>query len=397
VSNSSLPKPLLSLFEKREPEARLASLWRQIEARRRRRAIARPAQTVLAALAACVFIVSVGLPRAREWQRPSPSPLLTVERVVEPGNSPRTLNFGGGAQVTVGAEARLEVLEQTERSVSLFLQRGLAQFDIRPGVVRRWQIKSGEVTVLVVGTQFSVERSPSTVRVEVQRGRVLVSSPRLAGESLALEAGRVLVVETQNAPETTPPLAAPPESAAPESAPPESAAPEAAPRVPGAAASKLDDTKRSWREAAAARDWARAWGHLGADGLAQQSQRADSATDLFTLADVARRSGHPEAAVGPLRRIVTQYAQDPRAAVAAFTLGRLWQGSLGRPNEAATAFRDALSLPLPASLVEDAQAYLVQALAQSGREAEARSAAETYRRRFPNGAFRVDVDQWSAP
>jgi transmembrane sensor len=313
---------------------------------------------------------------------------------VEPGAAARQLDFGDGARVTVGSGGKLEVLERSPRSVTLALRRGLSQFDIRPGGARQWRIESAGVTVEVVGTQFSLERTASTLRVEVQRGRVLVRGAQVPGQIQALDAGGVLTVPTtSDGPSGSPPGI---ESAAlgekPQASPLVTS--RVRPATPGVDAAAAEP---SWRAAATAQDWGRAWRDLGADGLAQQSQRSDDLADLFTLADVARLSGHPEAAVAPLRKIVERHASDPRAGVAAFTLGRVWLDALDQPSQAVSAFESALTLKLPATLAEDARARLVEALARSGDLSRARDAAAVYRSQHAHGARRADVDQWSPP
>jgi transmembrane sensor len=302
------------------------------------------------------------------------------------------LNFGEGARVTVGPGARLDVLEQTADGVTVALRRGLAQFDIHPGGVRRWKVESAGITVEVVGTQFTVERSRSAVRVEVQRGRVLVRGAEVPDRVQALEAGRVLVVETLREGHVAPATRA--EPSLPHAQPGQRAR-EPEPPPAGAKASASSDPAASWRQAASEQDWQRAWEALGPDGVVRQTRQADSIEDLFTLADVARRSGHPDAAIGPLQEIVTGHARDPRASVASFTLGRVWLDALGNPGRAVSAFQRALALGLPMTLAEDAEARLVEALARSGRADEARAAAERYHRHHPNGARRADVDRWS--
>ena len=53
------------------------------------------------------------------------------------------------------------------------------------------------------------------------------------------------------------------------------------------------------------------------------------------LADVARLSGHPLEAVEPLELAMTRHSSSSRAAVAAFTLGRLESDVLRRQGRAA--------------------------------------------------------------
>jgi len=391
VNNSTLPNPLLELFEKCEPETRLRRVWGKIESRRRRPVrVGSVRLGLVAALACCLVSIGVWWLRGHEASRSRVPETTAIEGVIEPGKLARALDFGDGAHITVGPDARLDVLEQAAHNVNLALRRGLAQFDIRPGGARRWQIESSGVTVEVVGTQFSVERSTTSVRVEVQRGRVLVRGAQVPDGVQALDAGRVLIVETARELPASSQERAEPATSAPVRA-------TADPVLPSPRVASAHENAPSWRQAAAAEDWQRAWESLGPEGVKQQSQEVDSIADLFTLADVARRSGHAAAAVSPLTQIVARHASDPRAAVAAFTLGRVWLDAIGKPAEAVPAFEQALAMKLPATLAEDAQARLVEALAKSGDAARARGAADAYRSRYPNGTRRAAVDRWSPP
>jgi TolA-binding protein len=85
---------------------------------------------------------------------------------------------------------------------------------------------------------------------------------------------------------------------------------------------------------------------------------------LFAAADAARLAGHPAAAVAPLSAIVTRHPDDPRAAVAAFQLGRVFADELADPARAAAAFERARALDPSGPLAADA----------AGRADEARRA-----------------------
>jgi transmembrane sensor len=394
VGNSTLPRPLSELFATREPEARLNRVWSGIASRRRRRQLSPLVWALVGTLAGCLLTLAVLVLQNHPSLRIGKTPPDRLESVIEPRHAARVVDFGEGARVRVGAGGRLEVLEHSEQRVTLALRRGLSQFDIQPGGARRFRIECAGVAVEVVGTQFSVERSPRAVRVEVQRGRVLVRGAEVPSGVRALDAGGVLVVETAS--EAGKRLGEATELPTSPSLPPPGP-PAAAPSVPSPATptSSERDHGPAWRQAASEQDWNRAWASLGADGVARQSGQADSVADLFALADVARLSGHPEAAVAPLRKITQRHAEDPRAAVAAFTLGRVWLDALSKPALAASAFRDAIALRLPASLAEDAQARLVEALARGGDVEQARAAAALYRDRYPDGARGASVDRWS--
>jgi transmembrane sensor len=110
---------------------------------------------------------------------------------------------------------------------------------------------------------------------------------------------------------------------------------------------------------------------------------------------VARLSGHPGEAVAPLRRVVGEHPGDSRAALAAFTLGRIQLDSLGQAAAAAQSFAQALSLGIAGPLVEDARARLVEAHARSGNRDAARSAAKQYEEQFPSGRHLAAVRRWA--
>jgi transmembrane sensor len=103
------------------------------------------------------------------------------------------------------------------------------------------------------------------------------------------------------------------------------------------------------------------------------------------VADIKRLSHHAAEAVAPLRQILRDHASDPRAPLAAFTLGRVLLDELSRPAEAAAAFAQADSLSPRGPLAEDAVARQVEALAKSGDAKGARLIAEQYVERFPHG------------
>jgi ferric-dicitrate binding protein FerR (iron transport regulator) len=87
----------------------------------------------------------------------------------------------------------------------------------------------------------------------------------------------------------------------------------------------------------------------------------DEVADLLREADAARREGRPEAALAPLHRVVDGHADDPRAPLAAFTLGRLYFDELHRAGDAAAAFARARSLDPDGPLAADARAREAQA------------------------------------
>jgi len=294
----------------------------------------------------------------------------------------RAIELADGSRVELDPGTRLVPLENTDRTVVVLLGTGRALFEVQPGGPRRWAIEAGLATIEVVGTRFVVSRTTSRVTVEVERGIVLVRGERVPDRVKRLVAGERLDVEDEP---YLPPAAAASSSAMPRA----SAAPSGPPREPTGAA--RDDA--SWRDLAEHRHYAKAYENLGAEGIAAHTKTADI-DQLLALADVARFSGHLGDAVAPLRRIVAEHRGDPRAALAAFTLGRVHLDALGDPAAAAQDFADAIALGLPRALLEDAYLRLIEARAKAGDQHGAHEAWGEYHERFPDSTRRSTADQW---
>jgi transmembrane sensor len=194
---------------------------------------------------------------------------------------------------------------------------------------------------------------------------VLVRGERVPDRVQRLLAGQRLEVRAEVVP------AAPAASAA--------SAPKDAPARPAHAA----PPRAEWRELSTRGDYAGAYRLLGSEGLGAESTESRRVDDLMALADVARLSGHPADATGALARVVREFAKDPRASLAAFTLGKIHLADAAGAGLAARDFGDALRLGLPSSLVEDAYANRVAALRRTGDEGAARATAIEYADRFP--------------
>jgi transmembrane sensor len=107
--------------------------------------------------------------------------------------------------------------------------------------------------------------------------------------------------------------------------------------------------------------------------------------ELLLAADAARLSGHPEAALPYLERVVDDHARDSRAPVAAFTLGGVLMQQLGRARDAEVAYGKARALSLHSSLAQDALARQVEAAHRAGDATRARALATEYLQQFPAG------------
>ena len=244
-----------------------------------------------------------------------------------PATASRSVVLDDGSEITpTTATTAIQVAEQTPTRTTVRLRSGSAQFRVRHDSRRLFRVDTGAVEIEDLGTVFRVaHEAAGRVRVAVSEGRVAVLYPASqvrtelgAGESRTFDPLPVTGDAPQSARETPKPSTS---SSAIAAGPP------GAPRA------------RATEEPAA----------------------------LLLAADLARRSNHPEAAVGPLRRLVEKYPKDPRAPSAAFTLGWVLLTDLGRPREAAAAFAEAERNAPRGMLAEDAASRVAEAWQKSGR------------------------------
>jgi transmembrane sensor len=273
----------------------------------------------------------------------------------DPGESQNAVTYADGSIAQLGGAGGVVHLDQQSAElVSSTVVSGSARFDVVPNHSRTFEVHAGDVTVRVLGTAFVVERSGNGAHVTVERGRVRVSWPGGEAELGVGEGG-----------EFPPSIVGVPETEA--SAVPVEALPVVAPQP--------------WRDFARRGQYAQAFAAL----RRTPNDVEDTPQDLLLSADVARLSGHPAQAVAPLRKVTARYPKDPRAPVAAFTLGRVLLDDLGRASDAAVAFGQAERLWPSGPLAGDAQARQAEALKRSGQMAQARAVAEKYLAARPSG------------
>jgi transmembrane sensor len=269
------------------------------------------------------------------------------------------------------------------------IERGGARFQVVHDPTRVFRVRSGDVQVDVLGTTFTVERLEDRVRVAVEQGRVRV---RWAQGQLELGPGQSGTFPPPFATGDRAPLQRPEGQAArpasrgapPVGEPHRVAAHVAAAQVPAPAAETTATGPAGpadWLTLAHEGRFDRAYLALPAEGPGA----AQGPAELLLWADVARLSHHPQDAVAPLRRCIREHSGDPRAPLAAFTLGRVLLDELGHPREAADAFRESQDLGPGGPLAEDALAREVAAWSQAGEPLRARESAQIYLQKYPAG------------
>jgi transmembrane sensor len=318
--------------------------------RRRRRFVAR-----VALGAACLGALVFAIARFKHGEMTPQMASMAAPASVSSA-APSAIHYADGSVAELGLAGGVVHLDQQRAElVSSTVVSGSARFDVVPNQARTFEVHAGDVTVRVLGTAFVVERSGAGAHVSVERGRVRVAWP--GGEAV------LGVGETGQ----FPPVSAAAEFADASASPVPVEALPLAPHV--------------WRDLAHHGRYAQAFAAL----RETPNDVRDEPQDLLLAADVARLSSHPAQAVAPLRKLSQLHPKDPRAPVAAFTLGRVLLDDLGRASEAASAFALAESLWPNGPLAGDALAREVEALKRSGQMPQARSVAEKYVTRHPDG------------
>jgi transmembrane sensor len=310
----------------------------------RRRMMARTAVAV-----ASTGMIAVGGFALARWQSAVPVAAQSVSTPTPGSNAPAA----GGARETVtvtrlSSDTVLAPLPD-HAGRGFALRAGAARFSVPHDPDRPFVVAAGDVTIEDLGTTFTVSYlAADRLKIAVEEGRVRV---RADGTDTDVPASATLEV---------------PVSAAVEG-------PRTEQRPAPVAAS-------SWRPLAERGQYEEARRALRKAG---PSAVRDDTADLLLAADAARLSGHPAEAVPYLERLLRGHARDPRASLAAFTLGRVLLDELGRPSEAVDAFALARSSGGP--LAEDALAREVEALSRAGEVTRSREQALLYRRLYPNG------------
>jgi transmembrane sensor len=388
MNKQALRAPLARLFAQHLPEQTVHRLWLRIG----RAELGRPrGRTMLLAYTASALFCLLLAAAAHFFPRPGSLRLASREKLPTAITSrdPSSVALDDGSRVELGPETLLDVLQSTDRAFVLALRTGRARFSVVPGGPRAWRIECGPVSVDVVGTVFSVERSSAVVRVQVERGRVLVTGQGVPDRVARLSANESLVVPIGAA---LPVMSAASPAASVVPLPSE---PASAPAADASSASFSNRSATVARRLGGAEPSSAGRLPKPSAPVPPDPPIADGADVLLQRADMAQRAGAPTQAASLLQRLLTEHPHDARVPLAQFTLGRLYLDSLGEPGQAASYFAKALAGGIPEVLAEDAQARLVQALARSGNTARAANAAARYQERFPTGRHLQEVTRWA--
>ena len=357
------------LGEKVEPDWVPERKW-AVRAAIARRAVRRRVMVRTALVTASAGMIAVGgiaLVTWRSFVAPSVAPSV-AGLSSEPRTAPRaTAPITGGDEEEPKAPGETVIVTQLSPDTQLAplpnrdgrgfaLRAGGARFAVPHDSSRPFVVTAGDVLIEDLGTTFTVRyvgAAADQLNIAVEEGRVRVrggdtDTEVSAGSTLQVPVSRVALSRVGKGAHRSQ-------------------------RSGGVVAS-------SWRPLAEGGQYDEAQRMLRKAG---PSAVRDDTADLLLAADAARLSGHPAEAVPYLERVLRGHGSDPRAGLAAFTLGRVLLDELGRPREASEAFARARSSGGP--LAEDALAREVEAASRAGDVAHSRELALLYQRLYPNG------------
>jgi transmembrane sensor len=415
--------PLRNLIVPPLDRSRLQAVWQRVE-ERRARAPKRMVQWQLLLAGAVGLVLGIVVMRLRVSE---PAALRLAGQgslgTLASDRDARLVQLSDGSSLLLGRDTRLELVDNSGHAVGWRLARGRAEFEVRPGGPRRWTIRTDVASVEVVGTHFVVEQAAAGTSVSVTRGEVLVRGAGVAGRVRSLVAGESLLVRADfpspsagaespaasvpspaasasslaaSAPSPAASVPSPPASvsspassasSSPASVPSRPRAPSspAPTRTAHSRATPVPPTPPEPRSSAPADDEPAPQAH--------EAPRPD-ADALLKAADRARRSGQLAEAAALLQQVADGAGDAQQAALASFTLGRLYAGPLARPADAAHAFERALALGLPQALTEDTLLRQAEAYEAAGDRRAARDVAARYLTRFPAGRHKQRISRW---
>jgi len=277
----------------------------------------------------------------------------SLRRVGTPRDAkvPSVVRFSEGSVATVSPGGELTVTLQQPRRIELLQHSGQVRYRVKPGQARSFQVTAAGVTVLVIGTEFTVAIEPGErVLIQVTKG---VVEARDSQRRVRLRAGEKVLLRGMEQQPQPQPLGA---------------------NVKGSLAPPMT-TAQVTTDPPPHRT-------RPAPPMARV-RRADVAT-LLRRVDAARRTGQLSKAAGLLRELIRRPTADPRQHTARFILAQI-EFSRRHYAASARAYRDYRRRARRSPLAEDALAGEARARWAAGQHATARKLARLYRKRYPKG------------
>ncbi|HEY6723927.1 MAG TPA: FecR domain-containing protein [Polyangiaceae bacterium] len=311
--------------------------------------------------------------------------------LVAPVSSSLVLDFTDGSRLDLTHRTRARVLKLGQDTAHLKLESGSLLASVVHADRTRWQVDAGPFRVHVVGTRFELRWDPTTetVRIELYDGSLEVSGPKLRPGCVLLPGNELQITLNGDSSQGSCVIKDRSQKREPRlgkrnEKPTEEAL---APPTPAAMVGRSRVALARWQEMAAQGSYARAWLAIQAQGFDSVSERAN-ATDLMSLADVARFVGQPGRAAQALLALRERFSASPEAREAAFLLGRVAADQQGQPQRGSQWFSTYLAESPQGSFAPEALGRLLDCQVHAGDALQARQTAEKYLTRYPKGSYR---------
>ena len=312
------------------------------------------------------------------------------------------LRFEDGTVIKLGNETRGRLGKVDGHGAQVAIENGSAHVSVVHKPKARWLINAGPYLITVHGTVFSASWDESQQRLDVkmERGLVSVSGPVTNGP-ISVRAGQALTVKLKRSQVLLRDLDrddviasldadADADTAVDNAAPSVTSTAPPAPAVRARVASLQAKATRQARH----KTWTVALSAGDFDLIIEEAERdiahalaTRGTEDLAALADAARYRRHDDVARRALLAQRRRFAGSPRAADAAFFLGRLDENG-GRGHGPALAWYERYLDEAPrGSYVAEALGRKMIAVEDIHGAAAARNVAEQYLRRFPRGSY----------
>jgi hypothetical protein len=294
------------------------------------------------------------------------------------------VEFSDGTRMRMDPRTRGRIADLDRRGGRVTLYQGRAHVDVQHRQNARWLFQAGPFEVRVHGTAFSMAWDAAGERFDLrmESGVVSVTGP-ISGGEIVLRAGETLSVGLGDKGEGRGDGRAATTWQEPAAAP-STASASASDRQAGTTGDRLPP--RQWQADLAAGRAALVVADAQRRGLARVLESAEG-DDLAALADAARFIGRDELARRALLAQRRRFPGSPRAAEAAFLLGRLEDESAEGASRALTWYERYLKEAAGGRYVSEALGRKMTDLERTSRGQEALAIASDYLRRFPTGSY----------
>jgi transmembrane sensor len=314
-----------------------------------------------------------------------------VDEWVTARDAEQSLRFSDGSSVVAGPHTTTRVMQISPDGAHLTLERGHIDAHVVHREASRWQVAAGPFVVHVTGTRFRVTWDPQTEKlaVKVSEGKVEVTGdgrPKhelTAGSTLELSANAAVGLQsalTRDEPVTGTVTPSAPSAGASAESPAEVSARDEDELI---RTRKAAERKPDFRELSTAGHYREALQAVEQQGFAASCESLGS-RDLLTLGSTARLAGRADRAREAYLAARRRFPNSAEAGISAFSLGRL-ASDAGHASDAIGWFKRYLTEQPGGPLAREAAGRLIEALRQTGDDARAREAADSYLKRYPTG------------